>query len=128
MHLVPNGNFKARRRYRKTRAGSILDPLFVMRRDNSRAARLNFAGALGGFQFEVQHPGHRGGRRGAQRLIVLSAGYACALEKPPAGAVTNALHALPLLIARQLMNELLGLDHSIEPFVVPPLCPPTGLL
>ena len=43
--------------------------------------------------------------RGAQRLIVLPTGYACALEKPPAGAVANALHALTLLIARQLKNE-----------------------
>lgn len=64
--------------------------------------------------------------RGARRLIVLPTGYACALEKPPAGAVANALHALTLLIARQLMNELQGLDHSIDYFVVPPLCPLTG--
>jgi NTE family protein len=64
--------------------------------------------------------------RGAQRLIVLPTGYACALEKPPAGAVANALHALTFRIARQLMNELQGPDHSIEYFVVPPLCPLTG--
>ena len=61
--------------------------------------------------------------RGARRLIVLPTGYACALEKPPVGAVANALHALTLLIARQLMNELKRLDHSVEYFVVPPLCP-----
>ena len=36
------------------------------------------------------------------------------------------LHALTLLISRQLMNELQGLDHSIDYFVVPPLCPLTG--
>jgi NTE family protein len=64
--------------------------------------------------------------RGARRLIVLPSGYACALEKPPTGAVANALHALTLLISRQLMNELQGLDHSIDYFVVPPLCPLTG--
>ena len=63
---------------------------------------------------------------GARRLIVLPTGYACALDKPPVGAVANAFHALTLLIARQLMNELQGLDHSIEYFVVPPLCPLTG--
>lgn len=63
--------------------------------------------------------------RGARRLIVLPTGYACALEKPPVGAVANALHALTLLIARQLMNELKRLDHSVEYFVVPPLCPLT---
>lgn len=64
--------------------------------------------------------------RGARRLIVLPTGYACALETPPAGAVANALHALTLLIARQLMNELQSLDPSIDYFVVPPLCPLTG--
>ena len=35
-------------------------------------------------------------------------------------------HALTLLIARQLMSELQGLDKSIEYFVLPPLCPLTG--
>jgi NTE family protein len=64
--------------------------------------------------------------RGARRLIVLPTGYACALQKPPAGTVANVLHALTLLISRQLMNELQGLDHSIDYFVVPPLCPLTG--
>lgn len=63
--------------------------------------------------------------RGARRLIVLPTGYACALEKPPVRAVANALHALTLLIVRQLMNELKRLDHSVEYFVVPPLCPLT---
>jgi NTE family protein len=64
--------------------------------------------------------------RGARRLIVLPTGYACALDKPPVGAVANALHALTLLISRQLMSELRGLDHSIDYFVVPPLCPLIG--
>jgi len=64
--------------------------------------------------------------RGARRLIILPTGYACALDKPPVGAVATALHALTLLISRQLMNELQGLDHSIDYFVVPPLCPLIG--
>jgi NTE family protein len=64
--------------------------------------------------------------RGARRLIILPSGYACALDEPPVGAVATALHALTLLIARQLMNELQGLDSSIDYFVVPPLCPLTG--
>lgn len=63
---------------------------------------------------------------GARRLIVLPTGYACALDTPPVGAVANALHALTLLIVRQLMNELQGLDRSIDYFVVPPLCPLIG--
>jgi NTE family protein len=63
---------------------------------------------------------------GAQRLIILPTGYACAGHAPPVGAVANALHALTLLIARQLVTELEGLDPSIDFFVVPPLCPLVG--
>ncbi len=64
--------------------------------------------------------------KGARRLIVLPTGYACATHAPPVGAVANALHALTLLIARQLVSELEGLSPSIEYFVVPPLCPLVG--
>jgi NTE family protein len=64
--------------------------------------------------------------RGARRLIVLPTGYACALEAPPRGAIACALHALTLLIARQLLHELHGLDPRIEYFVAPPLCPLMG--
>jgi NTE family protein len=64
--------------------------------------------------------------KGAQRLIILPTGYACATNTPPSGAVANALHALTLLIARQLISELEGLDPAIEYFVVPPLCPLVG--
>ena len=63
---------------------------------------------------------------GAQRLIVLPTGFACALENPPMGAVANALHALTLLIARQLVAELEVLDRSIDFAIVPTLCPRTG--
>jgi NTE family protein len=65
--------------------------------------------------------------QGARRLIVLPTGYACALSKPPAGAVASALHALTLLIARQMLSELKELDGSgIEYYVLPPLCPLVG--
>jgi NTE family protein len=64
--------------------------------------------------------------KGARRLIVLPTGYACATHAPPVGAVANALHALTLLIARQLVSELEGLGPSVEYFVVPPLCPLVG--
>jgi len=65
--------------------------------------------------------------QGARRLIVLPTGYACALSKPPAGAVASALHALTLLIARQMLSELTELDGSgIEYYVLPPLCPLVG--
>ena len=64
--------------------------------------------------------------RGAQRLIVLPTGYACALQEPPRGAVATALHALTLLIARQLIGELEALDPKIEYYIAPPLCPLKG--
>jgi NTE family protein len=64
--------------------------------------------------------------KGARRLIILPTGYACAVDKPPAGAVANALHALTLLIARQLVNDLEDLPGDIEYLVVPPLCPLVG--
>jgi NTE family protein len=50
----------------------------------------------------------------------------CASHAPPIGAVANALHALTLLIAWQLVSELEGLASNIEYFVVPPLCPLVG--
>jgi NTE family protein len=64
--------------------------------------------------------------KGARRLIILPTGYACAMHAPPVGAVANALHALTLLIARQLVSELEELAGDIEYCVVPPLCPLVG--
>jgi NTE family protein len=65
-------------------------------------------------------------KEGAKRLIVLPAGHACAVTSPPVGAVANALHALTLLTARQLVAELEALAPDIEYVVVPPLCPMVG--
>jgi NTE family protein len=65
-------------------------------------------------------------KQGARRLIILPTGHACANDAPPVGAVANALHALTLLIARQLVNELEDLGPEIAYFVVPPLCPLMG--
>ncbi|MBI3701163.1 MAG: patatin-like phospholipase family protein [Afipia sp.] len=63
---------------------------------------------------------------GASRLIIMPTGFACDVQKPPVGAVANVLHALTLLIARQMTYELEDIDPSIEYFVVPPLCPLVG--
>jgi NTE family protein len=63
---------------------------------------------------------------GARRLIIMPTGHACANDAPPVGALANALHALTLLIARQLVSELENLGPEIEYFVVPPLCPLVG--
>ncbi|WP_414642353.1 patatin-like phospholipase family protein [Bradyrhizobium sp.] len=65
-------------------------------------------------------------QKGARRLIILPTGHACANEAPPVGALANALHALTLLIARQLVDELENLGPGIEYYVVPPLCPLVG--
>ena len=64
--------------------------------------------------------------QGARRLIVLPTGYACALDTPPVGAVANALHALTLLVARQLTSDLQNLGDTVDFFVLPPLCPLVG--
>lgn len=63
---------------------------------------------------------------GATRLIVLPTGFACALATPPRGALSNALHALTLLIAGQLVRELENLGPGVEAHIVPPLCPLIG--
>src|SRR5262245_19953866 len=60
---------------------------------------------------------------GAKRLIVLPSGYACALERPPHGAVATALHSITLLIAHQLVADLERCGGQAEIVTVPPLCP-----
>jgi NTE family protein len=60
---------------------------------------------------------------GATRVIVLPTGMSCALEKPPRGAVGFALHALNLLVMRQLLSDIERYSHRAELVVVPPLCP-----
>jgi NTE family protein len=64
--------------------------------------------------------------KGAQRLIILPTGFACAGEAPPKGAVANVLHAVTLLISRQMTDDLEHIDPSIDYHVVPPLCPLVG--
>ncbi len=64
--------------------------------------------------------------KGAQRLIIVPTGFACSGNAPPVGAVANVLHALTLLISRQMTTELEYLEPSIEYVVVPPLCPLVG--
>jgi NTE family protein len=60
---------------------------------------------------------------GARRVIVLPTGFACALTRPPSSALAVALHALTLLIARQLVVDVLRWRERREIRVVPPLCP-----
>jgi NTE family protein len=60
---------------------------------------------------------------GASRIIVLPTGYACTLKEPPRGAVAKALHAITLLIAWRLINDLEQLPDSIDVHLAPALCP-----
>lgn len=60
---------------------------------------------------------------GASRVIVLPTGMSCAMEKPPRGAVAFALHALNLLVMRQLVSDIERYSERAEVVVVPPLCP-----
>jgi NTE family protein len=63
---------------------------------------------------------------GATRVIVLPTGMSCALQKPPRGAVGFALHALNLLVMRQLLTDIERFSDRAELVVVPPLCPVTA--
>jgi len=60
---------------------------------------------------------------GATRIVVLPSGYACALASPPSGAVASAMHALNVMIARQMISDIERIGDRIEIIVVPPLCP-----
>jgi NTE family protein len=62
---------------------------------------------------------------GADRIIVLPTGMSCALEVPPHGAVGMALHALNLLIMRQLLSDIERFSPRCDLIVIPPLCPLT---
>jgi len=60
---------------------------------------------------------------GADRVVVLPAGFACALTKPPATPLGSAMHALTLLIEQRLIVEIAHLTDRAEIIVLPPLCP-----
>jgi len=61
--------------------------------------------------------------QGATTVWVLCAGYACALEKPPEGALAVGLHALTLLLHQQLADDVDRYESQVELRVLPPLCP-----
>ena len=60
---------------------------------------------------------------GATRVVVLPTGFACGLRRVPASAIGRALHALSLLIARQLTHDIERYSARTALHVVPPLCP-----
>jgi NTE family protein len=60
---------------------------------------------------------------GADRIVVLPAGVACALEAPPRSALSTAIHAITLLIEQRLVLEVAAYHEQVEMIVLPPLCP-----
>jgi NTE family protein len=60
---------------------------------------------------------------GARRIVVLPTGYACALTEPPRSALGMALHAISLLISRQLRVDIERFSGRASLHVAPPLCP-----
>lgn len=58
---------------------------------------------------------------GATRVIVLPTG-GCEVLRPPDGAVAMALHALSLLVERQLVHDIERFQGAVELVVLPPLC------
>ncbi|MEJ7804290.1 MAG: hypothetical protein WKH68_13115 [Candidatus Limnocylindria bacterium] len=59
---------------------------------------------------------------GADRIVVVPAGFACALDAPPATPLSAAIHALTLLIEQRLIVEVTHLSDRAEIIVLPPLC------
>ena len=62
-------------------------------------------------------------RLGATRIIVLPTGFACASKQVPAAAIGRAMHALSLLVARQLVQDAERFATAVELRIVPSLCP-----
>lgn len=60
---------------------------------------------------------------GATRVIILPTGYACDLEAPPRGVIGQAMHAITLLIAWQLMHDIDVTPPGIHLHMAPALCP-----
>ena len=60
---------------------------------------------------------------GARRLIVLPTTCVRLGRNRPSGALASAVHAITLLMARQLAGEIAGLGGAVECHVVPADCP-----
>ena len=60
---------------------------------------------------------------GADRIVVLPAGFSCALLEAPSTPLAAATHALTLLIEQRLIVEIAHLSDHADIVVLPPLCP-----
>jgi NTE family protein len=59
------------------------------------------------------------------QVWVLCAGYPCALTEPPSSPLAMALHALGLMLHKQLTVDVARYETVVELRVLPPLCPLT---
>lgn len=62
-------------------------------------------------------------RLGADRIVIVPAGVACALDGPPSTPLAAATHALTLMLEQRLVVEVAHLAQQVEIIVAPPLCP-----
>jgi NTE family protein len=62
-------------------------------------------------------------RLGARRLVVLPTGFACAQKRVPQSVIGRTMHALSLMVARQLVSDLERWTPQADIVVAPPLCP-----
>ena len=60
---------------------------------------------------------------GAQRIVVLPTGFACVPATIRPGAAAKAMHAVNLLVSRQLVRDIGHYAERAEICVVPTLCP-----
>jgi NTE family protein len=62
---------------------------------------------------------------GADRVYVLTAGTACALDAAPRHPLSAALHALTLLLQQRAVADTRAAAAGLDVRVIPPLCPLT---
>lgn len=62
-------------------------------------------------------------RLGATRLVVLPTGFTCDQKRVPTDALGRTMHALSLLVTRQLVVDLERWSAHAQIVVAPPLCP-----
>lgn len=60
---------------------------------------------------------------GADRVVVLPTGVACALDRPPGSTLSVAMHALTILIEQRLARDVQDFSSRVELILLPPLCP-----
>jgi NTE family protein len=62
-------------------------------------------------------------RLGATKIYVLACGHACALTKPPSGALAVVLQSVSVLIGRQLVQDVDRFEQSYDLRIIPQICP-----